>query len=920
MRTNVDWDIITLTESWLPCTQYIPYLSGYSHFKTDNNLTQNEGVVVYVNENLEVSVEELQLVEANCLQVRIDHSTILLAIYRPPGYRDVNNFINSLDAALNKIDKYTNIIITGDLNINIHDQCHDPAKDSYLNLLALHGLLPAHVLPTRQSACLDHLILKTSLPAFTLVAHSSLTDHDTVLFFLAKKPPKQVTTKSIVRINHDQLDADLRQLDFEAVYASTDPHVAAEIMITLITQLLETNSKTVKVPNRKRIVKPWVSAGLLRCIRHKDNLHKKLKTDPDNHILKTSFTRYRNYCDKLLKKAKTEYEKKEIKDASNNTKQLWTAINKISNRTKNNDTPRELLYISTTPKQSVNDVNSFFANIGRNLAEKTGNRPMLPINDDPGSGSQSMVLMLTDEAEVTQLILSLRDDCAMGWDRISSTFLKRHLASLVPPITYLCNLAISTGKFPKVFKKSIIHPIFKGGDRNRVNNYRPIAVLPAISKILERILNKRLVDYLEKYNLLSPSQYGFRAGKSTSDAVHDLTNHIVTNLDGGKKVLGIFLDLAKAFDTVSVPILIRKMERLGIRGTQLGLFEDYLSERTQSVKVGGSVSDECQVNYGVPQGSVLGPTLFLIYINELGVLTLPKGKVITFADDTALLFTADTWSEVFMCAQSGFNIVTNWLRDNVLTLNAEKTKYVTFSLKRQTPPPTMAPNTILAHTCPFPHSTTCTCVQISRADCIKYLGVIVDSTLRFQEHIHTLKNRLRKLIYVFKTLRNVTDDKIKKMVYYALAQSLITYCITSWGGAPKSTLLELERAQRAILKVSLFLPYRFPTVLLYQKAKVLTVRQLFIQQIILKQHRLLAYNPSLPRARRRFDPVVNNHTVPSTSFSKRFFFHLGRYLYNKVNRIIPIYELNKIKCKMKLYSWLQELNYEDTENLLTVLT
>lgn len=864
-------------------------------------------------------MEELVLMEANCLQVQIDHSTILLAIYRPPGYRDVNNFINSLDNALNKIAKYTNIIITGDINIDIHDQCHDPAKDSYLNLLASHGLLPAHVLPTRQSACLDHFILKTTLPAFTLVAHSSLTDHDTVLLFLAKIPPKQVTTKSVVRINHDQLDADLKQLDFGAIYTSTDPHEAAEIMITLITQLIETNSETVKVPNRKRIVKPWVTTGLLRCIRHKDNLHMKLKTDPENHILKTSFTRYRNYCDKLLKQAKTEHEKKEIKDASNNSKLLWTAINNISNRTKKNDNPRELLSISSTPKRSVNDVNSFFANIGRSLAEKMGDRTMVSTSDNPSSGSQSMVLMPTDEAEVTQLILSLRNDCAMGWDRISSTFLKRHLASLVQPITFICNLAISTGKFPKVFKRSIIHPIFKGGDRNRVNNYRPIAVLPAISKILERILNKRLVDYLEKYNLLSPSQYGFRASKSTSDAVHDLTNHIVTNLDGGQKVLGIFLDLAKAFDTVSVPILIRKMERLGIRGIQLELFKDYLSGRTQSVKIGGSVSDECQVNYGVPQGSVLGPTLFLIYINELGVLTLPKGKVITFADDTALLFTADTWSEVFVYAQSGFNIVSNWLRDNVLTLNAEKTNYVTFSIKQHTPPPSMTPNTILAHTCAFPHSTTCTCIQINKADCIKYLGLTIDSTLKFQEHINTLSNRLRKLIYVFKTLRNVTDDKIKKMVYYALAQSLITYCITSWGGAPKSTLLKLERAQRVILKVSLSLPYRYPTALLYQKAKVLTVRQLFIQQTILKQHRLLIYNPSLSRAKRRFNPVVNYHTSPSTSFSKRFFFHLGRYLYNKINRVIPIYELNKIKCKMKLYGWLQEFNYDDTENLLTIL-
>ncbi|CAK1590642.1 unnamed protein product [Parnassius mnemosyne] len=600
---------------------------------------------------------------------------------------------------------------------------------------------------------------------------------------------------------------DIKLIDFSEVYNTEDPHVAADLMISLIKQAVQKNTKTVKVPNRKKIIKPWITPGLLRCIRHRNNMHKKLKKSPDNEVLKTSFTRYRNYCNKLLKKIKLEYEKNELKKTSYNPKKLWGAINNITNRAKKKENSSyHLLTTSSTPELSVNSVNEFFANIGKNLAEKISDGLTESIkkafNNNNNNNSHSMVLLPTDEDEVARLILSLRNECAVGWDGIPSNLLKRHINVVVPPLTYICNLALTTGKFPKAFKKSIIHPIYKGGDRDHVNNYRPIAVLPALSKILERIINNRLVNYLEKHNFLSPSQYGFRSGKSSSDAIHDLTNYIVTNLDNGQKVLGIFLDLAKAFDTVSVPILLRKMESLGIRGIQLQLFEDYLSGRTH-------------------------------------------------------------------------------------------------------------------HSCSNSLNNADTCIKLCQAEKVKYLGVIIDSTLRFHEHINTLNSRLRKLIYVFKTMRDVADEKLKKSVYFALAQSLLTYGITSWGGAPKTKMLQLVRTQRAILKVSFSLPYRYPTELLYKELKILTVRQLFIRSTLLKQHALLKYNPSLSRDKRRFNPVDRYHITLSTKLSKRFFCHHGGFLYNKINKIIPIFNLNKTICKKKITIWFQELNYYDTEQLLT---
>lgn len=427
------------------------------------------------------------------------------------------------------------------------------------------------------------------------------------------------------------------------------------------------------------------------------------------------------------------------------------------------------------------------------------------------------------------------------------------------------------------------------------------------------------MNYLETNCFLSPSQYGFRSKKSTSDAVHDLTDYIATNLDRGNKVLSIFLDLAKAFDTVSVPILLQKMEGLGIRGTQLKIFQDYLCERTQCVKIDDIISEERSTVYGVPQGSVLAPTLFLIYINDLGMLSLPNGKIITFADDTVLLFSASSWKEVYTIAQSGFDNVCEWLRNNILTLNKDKTKYIAFSLRNDLQlTQLMSTYTIIAHSCSKQTSTCSSCTNIQITDSIKYLGIIIDKNLRFHEHINTLSCRLRKLIYIFKTLRKVADVKLMKSVYLALAQSLITYCITSWGGAAKHTILELERTQRAILKVSLLLPYRYPTDQLYIKSNVLTVRQLFILQSVLKQHALITFNPQTVQDKRLPKPAIQSHITFSTAHIKKFFRFLGPFLYNRINATLPIYHLTKIKCKMKLSNWLQGLNYYNTEALLDI--
>lgn len=354
------------------------------------------------------------------------------------------------------------------------------------------------------------------------------------------------------------------------------------------------------------------------------------------------------------------------------------------------------------------------------------------------------------------------------------------------------------------------------------------------------------------------------------------------------------------------------MENLGVRGLPLDLFRNYLEGRKQQVKIDGRLSDILTVNHGVPQGSILGPSLFLAYINDLCQHQLPRGKILSFADDTALFFSANTWEEVFNFAQQGFNKVSTWLHTNILTLNISKTKYLAFAHRANLLPSTNLK--LFAHTC-LGSTSNCTCPSLLRTDNIKYLGVVIDQTLSFRPHIDVLAGRLRKLIFIFKTLKHVADRKVIKMVYSALGQSIIDYCITSFGGAAKTHLIEVERAQRAILKVGAGLPFRHPTVDLFSHWDVLTVRQRYVLHTVLLKHSKLKFDPELNKGKRRKGKVCQAETFNSRH-SNNFFCFQGNFLYNKLNKTLNIYPQHKYSCKRTITNYLKSLNYDQTESLL----
>jgi hypothetical protein len=929
-------DVIVLTECRLDSNKHIPQLPNYNMYSSTHQLNQNDGVVVYVKNSLRHKVNEIKLLHASCLQVQVLNNTIL-CIYRSPSNANAEPFIYSLNNHITSIKSTNkNIIITGDININIKLKTDERTQErnnrlQYLDMLSLNGILAAHTLPTREENCLDHIMLRinsSKCQASVGVLHTTITDHFTVLLCISKIKINACLNKTKTLIDFDSALEDLKQKNLEYILYTTNPNEVLDRLTYELTTVLSKNKTIKTIPKQYRNIKPWITQGILRCIRNRDNLQKQLKNDPFNEILKITYKRYRNTCNKLIKKQKRNYERELLSKSYKNNKLLWKNIKYITYSNKNHSTNSELLYIKSTPTDSADYINRYFANIGKQLATniKPDSNVQKSYLTNLPSQPNSFILSHTDHAEVNAIISSLKSNSAPGWDNIPNNFLKLAKPVVIPIVTHLVNLCFDKGIFPAPLKQSIITPIYKNGDRDDVNNYRPISVLPAISKILEKLLNNRLLNYFNKFNLLSQSQYGFRSGKSTEDAVSALTSLIVEHLDKGSKCLSVFLDIKKAFDTVSVPILLHKLERMGIRGIPLRLLQDYLTKRKQRVKLGdhSCTSEDEDVTYGVPQGSVLGPTLFLAYINDLCDMKIPLAKIFSYADDTAIVFTGTSWEDTQKITETGLEMVNVWLRNNILTLNTTKTNYICHSLYSNTQP--QASFNIKIHSCCNNVLNCCqqTCPTILKVDSTKYLGVFVDRGLSWYQHLEYVILRLRKLNWIFKNLRHVVPRDIPcpqghkrnllKEIYISLVQSVLTYCLPIWGGAAKTRFIDVERAQRSLLKIMYFKKMWFSTDKLYQLCNLLSVRKLYIRNCVLRKHKTTAFDCNLLSKRRR--DIVMQVPKTHTTFACRQYIKQSSHIYNTLNKELDIYSKPLYDVNKKITTWLEYKNYDQVEDLL----
>lgn len=482
--------------------------------------------------------------------------------------------------------------------------------------------------------------------------------------------------------------------------------------------------------------------------------------------------------------------------------------------------------------------------------------------------------------------------------------LKETINIITPLLVSLINKIFQSGICPSNFKIAIIKPLYKKGDKNLMENYRPISLTSNIAKIFEKAFKKRLVQYLNKFNLLSKNQYGFREKTSTSDAIACLTEKIYECLDNSTPSLCVFIDLEKAFDTISHKKILKKLENFGVRGLCHELVKSYLNKRTQVVKIGNHTSEARDVLYGLPQGTVLAPILFIMYLNDIFNINI-RGDIVSFADDTAIFFKGKSWEEVKRISELDLKMIKDWFDENILTLSISKTKYLPFCSYKSSLPLFTEINIIN------------TDLVITTCEKINYLGITLDSHLKWNHHINNTVKKLRSLLYRFKKLKDILSKEHIKIIYYGMIESIIKYGIIAWGGANKTHIKPLILIQKMYLKILYGKPNLYPTELLYKESEMLNIRKLYSQCLLIHQHKLYAettlvnhiYNTRV-KNKKQVKVIVAQKTIGT-----KCFIYLGPRLYNKLPENI---KQNKpiTKYKREVKKWLLNISYTEIETFM----
>uniref|UniRef100_A0A3Q3EDH9 Reverse transcriptase domain-containing protein n=1 Tax=Labrus bergylta TaxID=56723 RepID=A0A3Q3EDH9_9LABR len=367
---------------------------------------------------------------------------------------------------------------------------------------------------------------------------------------------------------------------------------------------------------------------------------------------------------------------------------------------------------------------------------------------------------------------------------------KQVIQGIAKPLTHICNLSFKTGKFPRKMKIAKVIPLYKTGDKHHFTNYRPVSLLPQFSKILKKLFADRLNKFINKHNLLTDSQYGFRPNRSTSLAVIELIEKITNSLDQKNYAAGVFIDLKKAFDTINHNRLINKLERYGIRGVILNWLRSYLHNRQQFVKLGEYTSSCLDIACGVPQGSVLGPIIFILYINDI-CKTSNILQFVLFADDTNIFCTGEDLQQLLELITSEMSKLKRWFDNNKLSLNLSKTK-------------------IMFGNCKLNNDVNVKIdgVNIERVYVNKFLGVTIDHKLCWKPHIKHVKSKLSRSISVLCKAKHILDHKSLHILYCSMILPYLNYCVEVWGTTYKSSLLPLvtleKRAIRTINKAEYY--------------------------------------------------------------------------------------------------------------------
>ena len=838
------------------------------------------GVLLYINKRIDkfkpradLKIYESRLLESAFIEI-INHgkpNDIIGVIYRHPSialdhFNDVH--LRPLITKLSN-EKRKNINIAGDFNVNLLNVASHPSSSEFFDILTSNFLLPSISLPTKINSSGNHTLIDNiytnvfnpdtisgniefdisdgHLPSFVIFPNANQTylpkkhnfyKNDTRNFnpncddfpiqkFLMSQEFNGLDWKNILQI--EKLDANLSTNNF---FSAIEPIISKFLPLKKVTK-----------KDHKRKYKPWISNDIISMMEKRDKLLRKsnrLKRNTDNWTnVRNEYKIIRNKVVDLTFRSKLNFYNSYFTTNNGNLRKIWQGIKQIINIKSNNyDSPTCVYDVEGNLVTEPTAIANSFVHQYSSVADEILSKRKYEGDGDfskfmPPSVPNSIAVDFVDVEEICSIIKKFDVRKAYGPNSIPSLVLHHMQSELSKPLSWIANICLISGIHPDKLKIAKIATIFKKGSRLQTCNYRPISLLSNINKIFEKVVYSRVFSFLNKNNSIYNLQYGFRPKYSTSHALIHITEQIREALDSGKIACGVFVDFQKAFDTVNHHILLKKLAHYGIRGTMNDWFKSYLHNRKQYVSVLGFDSEALDTKHGVPQGSVLGPLLFLIYINDLH-RSIKHSSTTHFADDTHLLKIDDSIYSLQSKMNSDLKGLCCWLRANKIALNAAKTELIIFR-KPQTPRPLL--------------NIKIDGKIISPSSNIKYLGLYLDEYLNGSAHCDKLQTKLRRSNGMLAKSRHYLRQNPQNIlnVYHSIFSSHMIYGCQIWGQNDSRYLKKIQVLQNNALRLVTFAgSFRDHVSPIYKHLCILKLRDFVTLQNLLMVHDF--FNNKLPES------------------------------------------------------------------------
>ena len=847
--TNIIHTIIVTEVNISDTCKTLYMIDNYDMYSELRSGRKGGGIIIYIHNSIKFTRLMTSTLHFECLLGRIEtnygYTIAICAVYRPPN-TDKRLFINELSRIISSYPMKADYLLLGDCNIDLKRV--NNIVNLYTDSMSERGLQCCITQHTRvenrkeviTKTCIDHIFARITSEKFSTrsaVITTAPADHYITGFAIATTSTSQTAQYGYREVlDNNKVSELLSEIDWNPAIQLSNPNDIMNFINGKFNSVYNECWKKTRFKLNKRSTCPWKSNRIVNMCKKRDKLFQIWKKDESNKINRQLYNKYRNLTNKKINIVKNNYIKKQVCENFKDPKKVWQIVNRLYGKiTQSIDT----ILIKYFKMESGPLANLFAKEFRKNVDNIVYrcNTQLLDKNTYCIQPTRSMRLNRITEKKTLSIIGKLNDRKSPGIDRMRARDIKSISINISPVITHLINSIITSSIYPDCLKIGMIRPIYKKGSHTDVNNYRPITILPCIDKIVERYFGQEINKYLLEHNIINKRQFGFQSGRSTSQLLSQFADEVNGRLNDRHHVIVVFIDFSKAFETLSFETLFTRMHHNGIQGPLLQWFRNYHENRYTHVCIDGALSHGILTDQGTAQGSIMGPTEYLLYVNDMCNIFENNCSVYQFADDTCLISSDKNIIKAQAILQKNFDQLVKWAHDVGLVINSNKTKLMHISSAHMR---TASMPTIVAHAHQCLHNASsagpCACEHLELVTKQTYLGLVIDSRFNFQYHIDHVCSKLRAVLSKLSILRYKLPYKTLRTIYLSLADSVIRYGISTYGRSFKTFIKQIYRLQLAILKVIVPIKikekYKEDYSKLFEYCKVMSVFNLYKIQVI----------------------------------------------------------------------------------------